>query len=376
MTYTLYGSYASYYTAKSRSLLRKKGIAFVERLPSEHRFRDVVRPASGSHRIPQLLTPDGQVIQDSVEILDHLEAEFPQLPAFPATPCQRTFTHLMELLGSEGLVTLAWQHRWLFPENLGFVKRDFGRSFRPQGNDDELDQYGSLIADRMMSYGLPPTSVEIREDLNARYLALLELLESHLQLDPYLLGGHPSAADYAIMGAMHAHLGRDPAGLSFMQQHAPRVFRWVEHMLTPEVQSPEFYDRAIEYPNNDQIPVSAGKILSHIADSYGLPFVLSCQAFQDAMDTLQPDAGYPLSADEDQPLLPLAEVTYQGTAHRHRANLHHVWLAQRAQCYFQALTTQQQKSILGVFGSETASALLTTPTRWRILRKNNRLYVQ
>ena len=113
-TYTLYGSYASYYTAKSRSHLRKKGISFIERLPSESRFRNHVRPASGSHRIPQMLTPDGHVIQDSIEILDHLEARFPELPAFPETPRQRTFVHLMELMGSEGLVGLAWRHRWLF----------------------------------------------------------------------------------------------------------------------------------------------------------------------------------------------------------------------------------------------------------------------
>ena len=45
--YTLYGSYASYYTAKSRSYLRKKGIPFVERLPSDPLFRNKVRPASG-----------------------------------------------------------------------------------------------------------------------------------------------------------------------------------------------------------------------------------------------------------------------------------------------------------------------------------------
>ena len=130
-TYTLYGSYASYYTAKSRSHLRKKGIPFVERLPSENRFREHVRPTSGSHRIPQLLTPNGEVIQDSIAMLDHLEARFPELPAIPATPKQRIFVHLMELLGSEGLVGLAWRHRWLFEENLSFVKADFGRSFRP-----------------------------------------------------------------------------------------------------------------------------------------------------------------------------------------------------------------------------------------------------
>ncbi|MCS5573803.1 MAG: glutathione S-transferase N-terminal domain-containing protein, partial [Pseudomonadales bacterium] len=89
--YTLYGSYASYYTAKVRSYLRKKGIPFVERLPSDPMFRNKVRPASGSHRIPQLLTPDGVVIQDSVEIVDFLEARFPELPAFPEMPQQRIF---------------------------------------------------------------------------------------------------------------------------------------------------------------------------------------------------------------------------------------------------------------------------------------------
>ena len=163
--YTLYGSYASYYTAKARSYLRKKGIAFVERLPSDPMFRNKVRPASGSHRIPQLLTPDGRVVQDSVAIVDYLEARHPDLPAFPDTPAQRTFVHLMELLGSEGLVRLAWLHRWMFEENRDFVIKDFGRSFKPQGSDDELLKYGNLIAERMMSYGLPESTQAQRDAL-------------------------------------------------------------------------------------------------------------------------------------------------------------------------------------------------------------------
>ena len=102
--YLLYGSYASYYTAKTRSYLRKKGIPFAERLPSDPQFREKVRPGSGSARIPQLLTPDNIVLQDSVTILDFLELRFPELPAIPTTACQRVFVHLMELLASEGLL--------------------------------------------------------------------------------------------------------------------------------------------------------------------------------------------------------------------------------------------------------------------------------
>ena len=112
--YILYGAYASYYTAKSRAYLRKKGIPFEERLPSDPQFRELVRPKSGTPKIPQMLTPEGEVIQDTVEIVDYLEPRFQSLPAFPATPKQRVFAHLMELLASEGLLNLAWLHRWWY----------------------------------------------------------------------------------------------------------------------------------------------------------------------------------------------------------------------------------------------------------------------
>lgn len=58
------------------------------------------------------------MVQDTVEILDFLEARFPDLPAIPSSPRQKVFVHLMELLASEGLLLLAIQHRWLFEENL------------------------------------------------------------------------------------------------------------------------------------------------------------------------------------------------------------------------------------------------------------------
>ena len=99
--YTLYGSHASYYSAKVRAYLRKKGIPFVERLPSDPAFREKVRPASGSHRIPQLLTPEGEVVQDSVEIVDRLEARFPEVPAFPEAPSPRSAE--IHVVGSSAL---------------------------------------------------------------------------------------------------------------------------------------------------------------------------------------------------------------------------------------------------------------------------------
>lgn len=386
-TYTLYGSYASYYTAKVRAYLRKKGIPFVERLPSDPMFRNKVRPTSGSHRIPQLLTPEGSVIQDSVEIVDYLEARFPDIPAFPATPRQRTFVHLMEVLGSEGLVRLAWLHRWMFEENDAFVKMDFGRSFKPQGTDEELLKYGNLIAQRMRSYGLPKATDEMRQTLDRKYQALLALFEAHLIEHPYFLGGHPSAADYAVMGAMHAHLGRDPAGLRIMQDHAPRTFRWMEHMLVPEIQSPEFYARPIEYLAGDEVPKTAIDILRFIerlaintsskdaVGGYGEQLVLDALAFNQAMERLNVAAGFELAPDQDQPILPKEQVEYAGVEREHSANLYAVWLAQRAQSYFQARSEAEQAGIERMLGSGALSDLLKVPQRYPVNRVNNRLVI-
>lgn len=375
--FILYGSYASYYTAKTRSYLRKKNIPFIERLPSDPIFREKIRPISGSHRIPQLLTPTGKVIQDSVEILNELEMDFPDLPAIPETPKQRVFVHLMELLASEGLVQLAWMHRWIFEkENFNFVKKEFGRSFKPQGTDEELLKYGNLIADKMMSGGLLPKSTdELKAELDRQYLGLLKLFEQHLIFHPYFLEGHPSAADYAIMGALHAHMGRDPAGLKLMQENAVRVFRWVEHMIVPEVQSPEFFDRAIKYPEEDKVPATSVAILNYIADQFGEKFVLGALAYNQAIERIAPEKGHQFNREIDQPVLPKETVSYRGKEHAVEANLHCVWVLQRAQSIFQSLDKTTQLRVLDMLGEGIAADLISIPMAAKMERVNNRLVV-
>ncbi|MDJ0785408.1 MAG: glutathione S-transferase N-terminal domain-containing protein [Myxococcota bacterium] len=361
--YVLYGSHASYYTARPRALLRKKGIPFVERLPSAPRFREVVRPTTGSHRIPQLEAPDGTVIQDSLEIADFLEARHPELPSFPEGPRQRLFVHLFELLGSEGLVGLAWKFRWLHPdENLHFVKMDFGRSFRPQGSDEELLHYGGRIADRMLSHGRTEASPETLDAMDEEYTALLSRLETHFIEHPYLLGGHPSAADYSLMGALFAHLGRDPLPRRRMQETAPRVFRWVEHMLVPDVQSPEFFDRPIEYPANDEIPPTAEDVLRHLLTRYGEGFRANVVAVNEYVERNGLSAGDAFSKETDQPVLD-------------GCNPHFAWVTQRALDHYASLEGADREHCRELMERCGGLALIETKLAQRIERRDHRLFV-
>jgi len=72
--------------------------------------------------------------------------------------------------------------------------------------------------------------------------------------------------DYGLIAPLYAHLARDPAPSILMKQEAPRVWRWVERMQTPE-------DFPGEGPDADLIaerdmPDTLLKILGFIAQDY------------------------------------------------------------------------------------------------------------
>ena len=82
-------------------------------------------------------------------MLDYV-GSFPDYPAIPSySPA-----HVCAFNG-----TTVWQGLVTWPgSTVGYLKKSsfvvsFGRSFRPHGSDEELEKYGNLIADRLMSYG-------------------------------------------------------------------------------------------------------------------------------------------------------------------------------------------------------------------------------
>jgi glutathione S-transferase len=372
--YYLYGSHASYYSAKTRAYLRKKGIAFAERLPSHDRFRTHVRPASGSHRIPQVEMPDGVVLQDSTEIFDALEQRHPAIPAFPHGPRLKLLAHLMELFASEGLVTLAWQYRWFYEGNFPFVTMDFGRSFKPSGSDEELAHYGGIIADRMKSRRPFNPSPEKLQEMETSYLGLLSTLERHFRFHPYLLGNHPSIADYAIMGALYAHMGRDPVPRTVMQAHAPRVTRWVEHMNTPEIHSPEFPEFDIAYPADDLPAETLLPVLKHLFDEHAVRMMSQCLGYNAhvAKGTLTP--GAVISAELDQPILDPVSIEVRGRTRDVSVAVQNVWLYQRALAHVASLSEIDKASCGDMLAQCGGLDLISFDIAHPPVRRDNRFW--
>ena len=376
MTVYLYGSYASYVTAKTRSYLLKKGIPFVERVPGHPRFREYIRANTLNHRIPQLELSDGTAIQDSVAIMDRLEEIHPEPSVYPPGLKQQTLARLFEVLVDGLLGRPAWHYRWNYmEENYGFVGREFGRSFKPQGTNEEIDHFGEIIAQRMESkrsgMGASEEALPVFESF---YLDALEVLENHFVTTPYLFGGMPSVADFALMGPLFGHLARDPEPARIMKQLAPRVFRWTEAMNTPHIQSPEFADFEIAFDSGDQISEGALNLFRLCLEAAGQLIPRTSEIYNEwVMDKLNEPDNTMISKEVDEPSIGRFETVLRGVTIQNSASLYSLWVHQRTLEWFDSKEDDERETISAFLREFGAEKMLAIKLKRALTRLNNHI---
>ena len=147
-------------------------------------------------------------------------------------------------------------------------------------------------------------------------------------------------------------------------------------MLTPEIQSPEWFDRAITYPADDAIPDTAMVVLKWLADEFAAPMVCHLHAFASACESGAVRAGKVIDSEHDQPLLAPQAVTVNGEHHAaHRAQVYSVWLAQRFQLHWAGLPSRRAAAA-PLFSAPSLAALLDAPVGLTLERRDQRFYTQ
>lgn len=371
--YVLYAMPASLYSSKARSYLRTHSIPYVERSPGSARYNEHVVPTIGRWIIPVLELPDGSLIQDTVDIIDFLDAtESPDRSAYPSGPVLAAIAHLLELFAGEGLMRPAMHFRWNFDDtNLAFLSRDFSAALAPPGADEATREATFAFAsDRMrmatLAFGVTEAAVP---DIEAAYLEFLDLLDTHLAGSPYILGGRPTIADHAFMGPLHAHLARDPYPSVIMKQRAQRVWRWVERMQAPNGDTSEYTDVEPVLFADDDLPTSLLDLLRYVATEYRSE-ILAQVAAVDAWLAEHPEV------EEDSVVLGKPSRRFSGTTefdwrgHRLTAAVvpYRMYLLHR----LQAVAESGGEATRAVFDTTgLGDVLRVRPRRW-VERKDNR----
>ena len=278
----LWGANWSLYSAKVRPYLIKKGIDYVELNPSHPHFHQQVVPRIGHITIPVLEAPDGQIVADSTEIIEHLEQHYPQQPMIPQHPVMAALAWLLHNYGSEGLLRPAMHYRWNTLEaNRPFIVEEFSRALQVRAEIETAEQaMGQMYAEHIWDYlpilGVCDDNTPVTEQTTLR---LYGLLNAHFLRYPYLLGGSPSIADCGLMAPLYAHLGRDPSSNSELKLQAPALYRWIETMGRAQQTDPELWYIEPGFFAPDALPPTLMDLLEFAVANYGPELQATADAF-------------------------------------------------------------------------------------------------
>jgi glutathione S-transferase len=322
--YTLYGGELSLYTGKARAYLRYKGLDFQELPATREVYRTLIVPRVGAPIVPVLLTDDDELVQDTTEIIDFLEARHPQAPVYPEAPVQRLVALMLEFYGDEWLVIPAMHYRWsVLDQQYDFIMREFGAMSAPEASEEEQIRIGEKLSapfrGSITRLGITEATIP---GIERAYAELLVQLDAHFAEHDFLLGSRPSIGDFGLVGPLYAHLGRDPVPRALMHCSAPNLYRWVQRMNAPEPLGGEFLPE-------DQVPDSLLPVLATMCRDH-LP---------DALDVLRRNAEW-LTANPGGKLprvLGMHSFSTGGARGERYVHSYSQWLFQRCLDHYQGL---------------------------------------
>jgi len=376
MTYTLWGSAHSLYSGKARSYLIKKGLPFRERYPSDPEFASRILPAVGHFVVPVLETDNGEIIQDSGDIIDFLEQRHAEPLLEPQSPVQQWVSLIFDAFGSEYLLPLAMHYRWSYrAEQETFLRAEFGRAMVAGADRSARRQAAArtmeFFAGFLPNLGVVPEVVAAMED---SYLALIDALDNHFQHHPYLLGGRPCRADFGMMAPLFAHLGRDPVPAMLMKTKAPNLFRWTERMNAAPISDGEYPGYGEDYYGQDSVPDTLIAVLKIVFADWtpGLKADADCfnawAAHKNAGDVVS-RSGEP----QIHPNVGKVEYPWRGVTMKRGSAPHMLWMFARAQDLAASSAGEageRLNALIEHVGGQEAMAISLTK---RIMRDKNML---
>ncbi|NJC39961.1 glutathione S-transferase [Brevundimonas alba] len=190
----LYDWAPSPFCIKTRAILDWKGFAWERIAMTPESFAELER-RGGVGKVPAL-DIDGELIVDSTDIAERLEALRPEPPVLPSDPRELALCRALEDWADEALYFNALYMHWVDPAGRAQTEAYFagqpgaGAMFEDMARKTEAQLAGQGTGRKGADH--------VRRDL----VRQLETAEGLLVPGPFLLGDRPCLADFALMGQL------------------------------------------------------------------------------------------------------------------------------------------------------------------------------
>ena len=235
--YLIYGAELSPYSVKVRSYFRYKEIPHKWIVRNATTQKDFDKLAK-IQVVPLVLTPEGQVLQDSTPIIQKLEKAFTKKSITPKEPDTAFVSRLIEEYADEWAVKQMFHYRWRYSDDQNYASQRFGELFVPGWankvpllNTALKKVFASIFKKRMKSRLWVIGSNNVTEGvIEESFSNLVSLLNKHLETRKYLFGQRPALADFALWGQVY-NAWTDVTCKKIIEADFPNVKKWIDLSL-------------------------------------------------------------------------------------------------------------------------------------------------
>ncbi len=230
----LTGAPGSPYTRKMLALLRFRHIPYnmiwggVTGAPEGY-------PKPKVQLLPTFYFRDGEgkleAAVDSTPIIRRLECQYPGPSVIPDHEVLRFLDLLIEDYADEWLTKVMFHFRWAFEADAEHAGPLLIHWANPNLPDNQVGmmaaQFSKRQIDRLYVVGSNGITAKTIED---SYIRLLALLDRLIEKQGFVLGGRPSACDFALYGQLTQLTQVEPTAMAISRKLSLRVRAWVDRM--------------------------------------------------------------------------------------------------------------------------------------------------
>lgn len=234
LRFRLYGVLGSPYVAKLRALMRYRHIAF-DYIPASYDWApsfNLVRPEL-EHVKPRIVPvvwfpQDDSYRVDSTRIAEDLERSHLQRSAVPSDPGHAFISQLLEDMGDEWLLKIAFQYRWGNEEDRNLTNRlVMGELLGGRVPQQEIDKAAQEFRDRQISrMPLVGCIPENAGPIDETFKRVLQAIDNFRDTRPYVFGNRPSMGDFGMFGALFT-CRNDPTAGRYIRAHSMPTMDWL-----------------------------------------------------------------------------------------------------------------------------------------------------
>jgi len=226
--YEVYKSDISYFSGKLEAYLRYKDIPH-STIDVNAKTMDYVVENTGVKKMPAVTTADGKWLFDTTPMLQWFENRYTESPILPDDPALRFLAFLIEDYGDEWLWRPAMWWRWVPRASRWALGWRIGAEFIHSAVARPVGWY---FGRRQLKEWLWDDGVTKENEGDVRDMLFREFdfLEPLLEEQPFLLGSHPSTADFGYFASMFRHFGNDPESAEVVRRHGPNTYEWLARL--------------------------------------------------------------------------------------------------------------------------------------------------